>query len=108
MVWLLRNDSTRNIASIGYPGIRPLGVTLERGFGKKGNKDVITVNKDGNVVSAKDIIALDKEIDRIQQVDIDKRELRDKAKAITKGGSKTVDDIFAKKMDKEGVGRKKR
>ena len=108
MVWLLRNDSTRNIASIGYAGIRPLGVTLERGFGKSGNKDVITVNKDGNVVSAKDIIALDKEIDRIQQVDIDKRELRDKAKEITKGGSKNVDDIFAKKMDKEGVGRKKR
>ena len=108
MVWLLRNDKTRNIASIGYAGIRPLGVTLERGFGKKGNKDVITVNKDGNVVSAKEIIALDKEIDRIQQVDIDKRELRDKAKEITKGGSKNVDDIFAKKMDKEGVGRKKR
>ena len=108
MVWLLRNDKTRNIASIGYAGIRPLGVTLERGFGKKGNKDVITVNKDGNVVSAKDIIALDKEIDRIQQVDIDKRELRDKAKDIADGGGQTVDDIFAKKMDKEGVGRRKR
>jgi hypothetical protein len=108
MVWLLRNDSTRNIASIGYAGIRPLGVTLERGFGKSGNKDVITVNKDGNVVSAKDIIALDKEIDRIQQVDIDKRELRDKAKDIADGGGQTVDDIFAKKMDKEGVGRRKR
>jgi hypothetical protein len=108
MVWLLRNDSTRNIASIGYAGIRPLGVTLERGFGKSGNKDVITVNKDGDVVSAKDIIALDKEIDRIQQVDIDKRELRDKAKDIADGGGQTVDDIFAKKMDKEGVGRRKR
>jgi hypothetical protein len=108
MVWLLRNDSTRNIASIGYAGIRPLGVTLERGFGKSGNKDVITVNKDGNVVSAKDIIALDKEIDRIQQVDIDKRELRDKAKDIADGGGQTVDDIFAKKMEKEGVGRRKR
>jgi hypothetical protein len=108
MVWLLRNDSTRNIASIGYAGIRPLGVTLERGFGKSGNKDVITVNKDGDVVDAKDIIALDKEIDRIQQKDIEKRELRDKAKEITKGGGKTVDDIFAKKMDKEGVGRRKR
>jgi hypothetical protein len=108
MVWLLRNDKTRNIASIGYAGIRPLGVTLERGFGKKGNKDVITVNKDGNVVDAKDIIALDKELDRIQQPEIDKRELRDKAKEITRGGGKTVDDIFAKKMDKEGVGREKR
>ena len=108
MVWLLRNDSTRNIASIGYAGIRPLGVTLERGFGKSGNKDVITVNKDGNVVSAKDIIALDKASDRIQQVDIDKRELRDKAKDIADGGGQTVDDIFAKKMDKEGVGRRKR
>ena len=33
-----------------------------------------------------------KEIDRIQQVDIDKRELRDKAKDIADGGGQTVDD----------------
>jgi hypothetical protein len=109
MVWLLRNDKTRNIASIGYAGIRPLGVTLERGFGKKGTKDVITVNKDGDVIDAKDIIAVDKELDRIQQQDIDKRELRDKAKKITRGSNKDVTDIFKKQQaPTTTVGREKR
>jgi len=51
MVWLLRNDSTRNGGSLGIAGIRPLGVTLTRGIGKKGNKDVILVDQFGNVVN---------------------------------------------------------
>jgi len=50
MVWLLRNDSTRNGGSLGVAGIRPLGVTLTRGIGKKGNKDVILVDQHGNVI----------------------------------------------------------
>ena len=50
MVWLLRNDSTRNGGSLGIAGIRPLGVTLSRGIGKKGTKDVILVDVNGNVV----------------------------------------------------------
>lgn len=50
MVWLLRNDSNRNSASLGIAGIRPLGVTLTRGIGRKGTKDVILVDKNGNVV----------------------------------------------------------
>jgi hypothetical protein len=50
MVWLLRNDSTRNGGSLGVAGIRPLGVTLTRGIGKKGNKDVILVDQYGNVI----------------------------------------------------------
>ena len=50
MVWLLRNDSTRNGGSLGVAGIRPLGVTLTRGIGKKGTKDVILVDQYGNVV----------------------------------------------------------
>ena len=50
MVWLLRNDSTRNGGSLGIAGIRPLGVTLTRGIGKKGTKDVILVDQFGNVV----------------------------------------------------------
>ena len=50
MVWLLRNDSTRNGGALGIAGIRPLGVTLTRGIGKKGNKDVILVDQFGNVV----------------------------------------------------------
>lgn len=47
MVWLIRNDKTR---SNPLPGLRTLGVTLTRGIGKKGNKDVILVDKDGNIV----------------------------------------------------------
>lgn len=50
MVWILRNDSDRNSASMGIAGIRPLGVTLTRGIGKKGTKDVILVDQEGNVV----------------------------------------------------------
>lgn len=55
MVWLLRNDSTRNGGSLGIAGIRPLGVTLTRGIGKKGNKDVILVDQYGNVVKRPNI-----------------------------------------------------
>lgn len=51
MVWLLRNDSTRNSSSLGIAGIKPMGVTLTRGIGKKGTKDVILVDQNGNVVS---------------------------------------------------------
>lgn len=50
MVWLIRNDSNRNSASLGIAGLRPLGVTLERGIGRKGTKDVVLVDKNGNVV----------------------------------------------------------
>ena len=48
MVWLIRNDSTRNNP---LPGLRTLGVTLSRGIGKKGNKDVVLVDVNGNVVT---------------------------------------------------------
>lgn len=47
MVWLIRNDSTR---ANPLPGLRTLGVTLTRGIGKKGTKDVILVDVNGNVV----------------------------------------------------------
>lgn len=47
MVWLIRNDSTRNNP---LPGLRTLGATLTRGIGRKGDKDVILVDVHGNVV----------------------------------------------------------
>jgi hypothetical protein len=62
MVWLLRNDSTRNGGSLGVAGIRPLGVTLTRGIGKKGNKDVILVDQHGNVVDNPNQKAVDQAI----------------------------------------------
>lgn len=57
MVWLLRNDSNRNSKALGLAGIRIMGVTLSRGIGKSGNKDVILVDQDGNVIErqAKDL-----------------------------------------------------
>jgi len=51
LLWILRNDSTRNSKAIGYAGIRPLGVTLQRGLGKKGTrKNIIFVDVDGNII----------------------------------------------------------
>ena len=50
MVWLLRNDSTRNSAALGIPGIRIMAVTLTRGIGKTGKKDVILVDQNGKLV----------------------------------------------------------
>lgn len=47
MVWLIRNDSTRNNP---MPGLRTLGATLVRGIGRKGDKDVVLVDVNGNVV----------------------------------------------------------
>jgi hypothetical protein len=47
MVWIIRNDKTRNNP---LPGLRTLGVTLARGIGKSGTKDAILVDVNGNVV----------------------------------------------------------
>ena len=47
MVWLIRNDKSRNNP---LPGLRTLGVTLTRGIGRRGDKDVVLVDRNGNVV----------------------------------------------------------
>lgn len=66
MVWILRNDSDRNSASMGIAGIRPLGVTLTRGIGRKGTKDVILVDVKGNVVENPNV-AKNKDIERVEK-----------------------------------------
>ncbi len=53
MVWLLRNDSSRNSRVLGIPGIRVMAVTLTRGIGKTGKKDPILVDQRGNVIDRK-------------------------------------------------------
>lgn len=65
MVWLLRNDPGRNSTALGIAGIRVMGATLTRGIGKKGTKDVILVDKDGDVVERKkaDEVDPDAELD---------------------------------------------
>ena len=66
MVWQLRNDKTRNSETLGIPGIRPLGVTLTRGIGRTGVKDVVLVDRNGNVVENPNV-AKNKDIERVEK-----------------------------------------
>lgn len=50
MVWLIRNQAGRLSKNLGIRGLRPIGSTLQRALGRRGDKDVILVDKDGNVV----------------------------------------------------------
>lgn len=50
MVWLLRNNKGRLSKALGIRGIRPMASVLNRAIGKKGTKDVILVDVNGNVV----------------------------------------------------------
>ncbi len=49
MVWLLRNDKNRNSQALGIRGLRIMAVTLARGIGTSGKKNVILVDENGNV-----------------------------------------------------------
>lgn len=74
MVWLIRNNVERNNP---LPGLRTLGVTLARGIGKKGTKDVILVDKNGNVVE-------NPNIKKQEQSDMEDEEPKKKPKAGSK------------------------
>lgn len=50
MVWLLRNNASRLSKALGIRGIRPMASVLTRAIGRSGQKDVILVDKDGNVL----------------------------------------------------------
>jgi hypothetical protein len=50
MVWLIRNQAGRLSKRLGIRGLRPMGSTLVRAIGRRGDKDVVLVDKDGNVV----------------------------------------------------------
>lgn len=88
MYWLLRNNKDRNSKSLGIPGIRPMGVTATRAFGKSGTKNVVFVDSEGNVTEtpaefkkklqpkdldlakASQLIAKDKPLDRKDKKEI--------------------------------------
>ena len=103
MVWLLRNDSNRNSTALGLAGIRIMGVTLTRGIGKKGTKDVILVDKDGNVVErpSPEDIKPDAELD-VDDLDAvsDKR--------LTGPGAKAARQKAVPRTDTATLGREKR
>lgn len=50
MVWLIRNQAGRMSKNLGIRGLRPVGSTLQRALGRKGDKDVILIDKDGNLI----------------------------------------------------------
>lgn len=50
MVWLLRNNKGRLSSKLGIRGIRPMASVLNRAIGRTGSRDVILVDKDGNVL----------------------------------------------------------
>lgn len=50
MVWRIGNSRTRPGKAIGYRGLRPQALTLVRALGSRGTKDVVLVDKNGNVL----------------------------------------------------------
>jgi hypothetical protein len=50
MVWRIGNSRTRPGKAIGYRGLRPQALTLVRALGTSGTKDVVLVDKNGNVL----------------------------------------------------------
>lgn len=51
MVWLIRNNAGRLSKSLGIRGLRPMASVMTRALGRRGDKDVVLVDKDGNVKS---------------------------------------------------------
>ena len=51
MMWLIRNDSSRNIATIGIPGVRVYAAAYKRAIGK-GDKNIVLVDAKGRVVQS--------------------------------------------------------
>jgi hypothetical protein len=50
MVWLIRNNAGRLSKALGIRGLRPMASVLTRAIGRRGDKDVVLVDKSGNVV----------------------------------------------------------
>jgi len=50
MVWRIGNSASRPGKAIGYRGLRPQALTLKRALGTRGTKDVVLVDKNGNLL----------------------------------------------------------
>ena len=51
VMWLIRNDSSRNNVNIGVPGVRVYAAAYRRAIGK-GNKNIALVSADGKVLKS--------------------------------------------------------
>jgi hypothetical protein len=105
MVWLLRNDSNRNSKALGLAGIRIMGVTLTRGIGKSGNKDVILVDQDGNVVERP---VGSTEEPQSDESDTDTLDAVTSSPRLTGPGAKAARVKHEPRMDKATLGRERR
>jgi hypothetical protein len=110
MVWLLRNDSDRNSASLGIAGVRPLGVTLTRGIGRKGTKDVVLVDVNGNVVDNPNLKKqiLGTEPESAARVDADDLDQAAKKTKFVGPGATAASRQEKIKTDPDTLGRKRR
>ena len=105
MVWLLRNDSNRNSKALGLAGIRIMGVTLTRGIGKSGNKDVILVDQDGNVVERP---VGGTEEPQSGESDADTLDAVTSSPRLTGPGAKAARTSHEPRMDRATLGRERR
>ena len=105
MGWLLRNDSNRNSKALGLAGIRIMGVTLTRGIGKSGNKDVILVDQDGNVV---DRPVGGTEEPQLGKSDADTLDAVTSSPRLTGPGAKAARTSHEPRMDRATLGRERR
>jgi hypothetical protein len=95
---------------LGIAGIRPLGVTLTRGIGKKGTKDVILVDVEGNVVDNPNVKKqiMGKEPESAARVDADDLDKVAKQTKFTGPGAKAASRADRVKDDPNTLGRKRR
>ena len=105
MVWLLRNDSNRNSKALGLAGIRIMGVTLSRGIGKSGNKDVILVDQDGNVIKRQ---AKDLTMYHSGESDAEDLDAVTSTPRLTGPGAKAARRTHEPRMDRATLGRERR
>ena len=107
MVWLLRNDSNRNSKALGLAGIRIMGVTLSRGIGKSGTKDVILVDQNGNVVE-RSTSDLEEPTSAGADSDNEKLDAIDDAPRLVGPGARTARSGTGPNFDPSVTGRAKR
>jgi len=107
MVWLLRNDSNRNSKALGLAGIRIMGVTLSRGIGKSGTKDVILVDQNGNVVE-RPIGNLEEPESVESDIDAEDLDAETEKPRLSGPGAKAARTNREPRMDRATLGRERR
>jgi hypothetical protein len=82
-----------------------MGVTLSRGIGKSGNKDVILVDQDGNVIERQ---AKDLTMYQSDESDADTLDAETNRPRLTGPGAKAATRKHEPRMDRATLGRERR